>query len=422
MKNGSSHRAVWARLARIGVYIGVVVVLLAGAAFASYRIIQSEPVAGRESATRRSAAVVNTIVVEKGTYRPSIRSLGTVQAARDIVLNPRVSGQILEVQPVFTLGGVVEAGQLLVWIDPADYEQRLIARQSELRQVEAELAIEQGQQRVARREFELLGTEIEESSRSLVLREPQIESLRAKLMAAETAVEQAQLDLARTEIRAPFNGQILSRSADLGSQVAQGDSLARIVGTEMYWVIATVPLSTLRWIEFPEHSNQADGQPNSQVGANAIVRHSTAWPAGQNRQGRVGRLIGEVDQRTRLARVIVEVPDPLGDQARQALVLGTILQVEIEAKPIADVVKLDRAYLRQNDTVWVMQENLLKIRQVEVLFSDEGYAYISEGLAAGDRVVTTSLATVVDGLEIRELQQPNADRSDADGEPAEGDA
>lgn len=395
----NTDRNIWPRLIRIAATFLAVLALLAGAALVSYWIKQSEPTAEREAATRRSAALVNTIAASNGTYRPTINALGSVTAARDIVLSPRVGGQILSVEPNFTLGGSVETGQLLLTIDPADYEQALVVRRSEMLQVQAELAIEEGQQRVAQSEFELLGTEIDEANRALVLREPQIESLRARLKAAEAAVEQATLDLNRTQVQAPFDGQILARAAELGSQVAPGDELARIVGTDAYWVIATIPLNTLRWIEFPDAGHD---------GAAATIRNRTAWSPQQSRQGKVARLIGELDQSTRMARVIIEVPDPLGDDSQPSLILGSIVQAEISAKPLNNVVQLDRAYLRQGDTVWVMHDNTLRIQKVEVLFADEQHAYISEGLEAGDRIVTTSLATVVDGLEIREASEQAA--------------
>ena len=396
MSYRSPKHSAWGRAARVGASVFAVLLLLSGAGFASYLIKQSEPTAEREAATRRTAALVETVSVDAGEYSPSISALGTVQAARDIVLSPRVSGQIMSVEPAFTLGGRVEQGQSLLRLDASDYQQALVMRESEMLQVKAELAIEEGQQRVARREFELLGTDIDDANRSLVLREPQIESLRAKLMAAEAAVEQARIDLDRTEIRAPFSGQILARSAELGSQVSAGDQLARLVGTERYWVIATVPIAKLKWIEFPH---------DDQNGAVATISHSSAWHHSETRQGRVKRLIGELDQSTRMARVIVEVPQPLGREGQPELILGSIVQVDISAAPLRGVIRLDRAYLRQNDTVWVMDDGKLRIREVEVLFSDAAYAYIGDGLEPGERVVTTSLATVVDDLDIREASE-----------------
>lgn len=394
MSERSRNQRVLLSALRAGMTIVVVLALLVGAVLVSYWIKQSEPTAEREAATRRTSALVETIAVDTGSYRPSVEALGAVQAARDIVLSPRVSGQIISVSDTFTLGGRVRAGDELLRLDPSDYEQALIMRESELLQVQAELDIEEGQQRVARREFELLGKDIDEANRSLVLRVPQIESLRAKLKSAQANVERARIDLDRTIVRAPFSGQILRRSAELGSQVSVGDELARLVGTDSFWVVTTIPLSKLRWIEFADEHG---------AGAEAVIRHASAWTPDEQRVGRVTRLIGEVDQETRLARVIVDVPRPLGGDDEPALILGSIVQVEIEAAAINNVVRLDRAFLRQGDTVWIMEDEKLRIRKVSVLFSDAEHAYISDGLLKGDRVVTTSLATVVDGLDIRDI-------------------
>ncbi len=396
MNTESPHREERGRSVRAATSVGAVIVLLVGAALLSFWIKQSEPTAQREAATRRSAAPVETIVVEEGQYRPTLSVLGTVSPARAIVLSPRLSGQVSAVDEAFEPGGLVKAGQPLLHLDAADYENALVTRESALRQVETELAIEEGQQRVARREFALLGEDIDEENRALVLREPQIEALRAKRRAAEAAVVQARLELERTVIRAPFSAQILDRSVELGSQVSAGEELARIVGTDEYWVIATVPMSALQWIEFGDGSVR---------GARATIRNRTAWGEGESREGRVKRLIGEVDASTRLARVIVAVPRPLGGDGEPPLILDSIVQVEIEARPLESVVRLDREFLRQGDTVWVASDDVLRVLPVEVRFSDAEHAYISHGLSAGDRVVTTSLATVADGLPIRDVAE-----------------
>jgi len=382
---------------RILVTIVVCAFLIAGAAGTSHLIFESEPKAQSEGATRRSAALVETIVVQRGDYRPRLRVLGLVEPARDIVLSPRVSGQIIGLEPEFVPGGIVSEGQKLLQIDPTDFQRLLTARRSELRQVQAELAIEQGRQLVARQEFELLGEEIDPENRSLVLREPQIESIRARVQSAEAAVEQAQLDLDRSTVTAPFDAQILTRTVDVGSQVAPGDELARLVGVDEYWVMASVPLRDLRWLQFPS----GDEQQNNQ-GSAVHVRHTTAWDTGVHREARLARLIGTVNQETRLARVLVTVDDPLARETDgPPLILGTIVELQIEARLLEGVVRLDREYLRQNDTVWVMEDGELRIRSAEVAFHDADHAFILSGLDAGEHVVTTSLATVTEGLPLR---------------------
>jgi len=391
-------RPVWIRAA---ISVFACLVLLGGAGGASYMIFKTEPTAEREAQTKRTAALVETITVRRGDHRPTLAVLGQVRPSRDVVLTPRVSGQAIALEPTLVPGGLVEEDGPLLHIDPADFRRAVTMRRSELRQVEMELAVEQGRQRVAQREYELLGQEINDENRSLVLREPQIETIRARLDAARASLELAELELERTTVRAPFDAQILERDVNVGSQVAAGDRLGRLVGIDEYWVIASVPVRDLRWLEFGDGSSS---------GSTARVRHSTAWPEGEYRDARVTRLIGEVDQTARLARVLLTVPDPLARGTNgPPIILGTVLQVRIEGSELAGVVRLDRDYLRQDNTVWVMVDGALDIRRVQVAFRDAQHAYIDGGLDDGELVVTTSLSTVTDGLALRTAQDTESE-------------
>jgi multidrug efflux pump subunit AcrA (membrane-fusion protein) len=73
----------------------------------------------------------------------------------------------------------------------------------------------------------------------------------------------------------------------------------------------------------------------------------------------------------------------------------------MEGREISGALKLPRELVRKDNTVWVMQEGALAIREVEILFQDTDFAYIGAGLAAGETVVTTNLATVKEGLRLR---------------------
>ena len=139
-------------------------------------INRTQPTAQQIEATRKSAALVETITVQRGTYNPRLVVLGSVEPAQEIVLSPRVSGQVLELSPEFVPGGMVQKGDLLLRIDPADFDSVLSERQSQLQQAEASLEIERGRQSLAKKELELLADTIQETNRSLVLREPQIKS------------------------------------------------------------------------------------------------------------------------------------------------------------------------------------------------------------------------------------------------------
>ena len=356
-------------------------------------ISNSEPVAQRETATKRNPMLVETFTVTRQTYRPQIKVLGRVEPAREVMLRPRIIGEVLSIADNFEPGGMVKGGALLIAVDPADFEIALARRKSELQQTEADVAIEKGLQQVARQEFALSGQELESSQRALVLRQPQLKNVQARLQAAKAAVAQAQLELDRTSIKAPFDAHVIERMVDLGSQVEPGDVMAHLVGVEEYWVIATVPLNQLKWIQFPEEGFEP---------SRATIRKRGIWEDDQERRGVVQRFIGTLDDQTRLARVLISVNDPLGlDSDIPPLVLDAIVQTIIEGRPLEKVVRLDRDYLRQNDTVWVMQEEKLSIRTAQVIFRDDRYAYVKDGLEDGDLVVKTKLSRVREGAELR---------------------
>ncbi|MCG6158171.1 efflux RND transporter periplasmic adaptor subunit [Rubinisphaera margarita] len=372
--------------------------ILGAAAGAIVVINNTEPTARQTKATRKSAALVETVVAERGTYSPTISVLGTVEPAQEIVLSPRVSGQVTSLSPKFVPGGMVNVGDPLMRIDPTDFRNALSIRKSELDQVEASLQIEEGRQLLAQQELELLQDTIKDLNRSLVLREPQIASIRAELAAAKAEMERAQIDLDRTDITAPFDAQILSRSVNVGSQVSPGDELAQLVGVDEYWIMASVPMRSLRWIQFPD----VDGQSSP-----VTLRNPDTWPPGVERKAEVARLIGTLDEQTRLARVLITVPDPLGrEEDVPALILDTLMETEIQGRPLEDVVRVEREYVRDNDTVWILKEGQLEIREVEIAYRDALFAYITAGLDGGEEIVMTNLATVAEGIRLRKPDAP----------------
>ncbi len=370
--------------------------LLAGGLLTT-AIFFTEPTAERSGAVKETAMLVDVAKVERSTYVPHIRAMGTVEPSQDVMLNSRVAGEIVRLAPAFTPGGYVQKGDTLLQIDPADYENTLQQRQSELRQALADLSVEMGRQKVAKQDYALLDDLLSQIDESLVLREPQLEAARSRVESARAAVKQAELDLKRTTITAPFEAHILSRQVNVGSQVSPGESLGRLVGLETYWVAVTLPLAKLRWLTFPEN----DGKN----GARVTIRNRTAWGSGASREGRLFRLVGALEGETRLARVLVSVPDPHALRTQGAdlplLILGSFLEVSIEGEELTDVVRLDRDYVRSGDTVWVMKDGKLNIRDVDILLRDAEYAYVTQGLDDGDQVVTTNLSTVAEGARLR---------------------
>ncbi|MBO0340427.1 efflux RND transporter periplasmic adaptor subunit [Flagellimonas profundi] len=378
--------------------------ILVGGVLVTTLIFFTEPEAQSEGATIETAILVDVVDAKKGTYAPTIVATGTVQPVEDVVLSPLVSGQIIRRDPAFTPGGFVTKGEVLLQIDPSDYRNTLELRKSELLQSETALATEMGRQQIAEQDLQLINNDslfgdnpLSDNETQLVLRQPQLNAVKANIEAARASMNQAQLNLERTTIRAPFDAHILSQNVTVGSQVAQGDNLGRIVGTDSYWVTATVPISRLQWLKFPES--------NDEKGSIVHIENSSAWPTGTQREGYLDRQIGALDNQTRLARVLVRVEDPLTTseelEGAPKLMIGTFVEVNIQADSIPDVVRLDRDLVRTNQTAWVMKDNLLEIRELDIVLTDNQYAYVQSGLEDGDQVVTTNLSTVTNGIELR---------------------
>lgn len=341
--------------------------------------------------------LVDVTSVQQGDFRPTIKAMGTVEAAQDIILSPRISGEVIERSPSFTPGGYVEKGEVLLQIDSTDYKNTLQQRKSELRQVQADLNLEMGRQEAAQSEYRIFGDTLTEDNEARILRQPQLNAVKASVKSAQAAVDQAEAELQRTTIKAPFDAHILSRNVNVGSQVAAGEQLGRLVGLDEYWVEATVPVSKLRWLTFSETSQSE--------GSEVKIRNRTAWQEGEHREGYLDKMMGSLAEQTRLARVLISVPDPLGYHADNAdlpkLMIGSFVETTLQGEELTDVIRLNRDYIRTDDTVWIMEDQELHIKDVDIVFRDEQYAYIADGLTDQDQVVTTNLTTVSEGAPLR---------------------
>lgn len=386
-------------------------IVLSAVGFYKYQM-DTRPRAERRPADRQ-ARLVTVETVGLQTRAAVINAMGTVRAATEITLTPEVSGIVVFMDPSVLPGGLVEAGEVLYRIDSRDNEAIVEQRQSEVARAELAMRLEEGNQTVARQEYELLGDVIDEQDRELVLRTPQLQESRRTLAAAQAALAKAKLDVERCTIRAPFNAVIKTKHADVGARVSPTAPLAVLTGTDEFWVETHVPMDQLHWIQFPRD----EGAEGSGVRIyNPSVRQET-----QYRQGRVLRLLGELEEAGRMAQLIVSVPDPLrlkNNGELPPLLIGSYVRVEIEGLAIPDVVVLRREYLRDGGRVWVMNSHdVLEIRPVEVVFRTSETVYISEGLGDGDRVISSDIPALVEGMPLRiEVVTLEDRRSDSAGD------
>ncbi|MCM8539183.1 MAG: efflux RND transporter periplasmic adaptor subunit [Lentisphaeraceae bacterium] len=389
--------------------------IFGGAALVIKYIYSTEPTAKKVSAVRKSAMLVEVIKAEKGTYKPLISALGIVEPTVDINLSPQVNGEIIKRSPNFTPGGFIKKGEIVFEIDADDYKNALMLKKSELLQAKTNLVLESGRQNIAKQEYKILNEKLSKENQDLILRKPQMDAIKAQIAYAEATIEKAELDIERTVIKAPFDAQVFSRNKDIGSQVTSGETLGRLVGLDEYWVTVTVPLSTLRWINLPD----TDGKNSS----SATMRDRSAWAKDKYRTGVVSKLIGELEEQTRLAKILISVKDPLAlkdaDPQTPKLIIGAVLKVDIAGKEIKDVVRLERQFIRANNTVWIMKDDKLTISKVNIVLKDAEFAYINDGVEEGDLIVTTNLSRVVAGSDLKLVQEKSLKQAPAEGDTKE---
>ena len=199
-------------------------VVLAGAAGAAYVMYLNRPPVETQAPVVEPPGVrVQRVSYETTTL--SISSQGTVQPRTSSQLVPEISGPVVEVARSFAVGGFFEAGDVLLRIDPYDYQQAVIAGQAQLAQAELRLAQEEAEAEVARREWNELGRG---TANALTLRQPQVDDARAAVAAAEAALDRADRDLERAEIKAPYAGRVQSKDVDVGQFVTKGNPIARV--------------------------------------------------------------------------------------------------------------------------------------------------------------------------------------------------
>ena len=379
--------------------IALPLLILGGAGYGAYLLMSAPPAADTDSSPPpRKPRLVEVITIPPTVESLVVEAMGTVQPSKQIELRPRVSGYVIDMHPQLIPGGVIEKDDLLLTLDPTDYQLAVKQREAEFASAQSALELEKAQQATAREELELIGKEVSDEDKRFVLREPQLANIEAQVKAAEARLAEATTALERTKIRSPFNAVVIDRSVDVGSQVGQNSPLATLAGTDTFWVEFQVPTDELRWIRFPD--------ANHPKGSQVIIKDETAWSDSVTRTGHVIGLAGDLDVGARTAKVLVEVEDPLAllpeQTARPKLLLNSYVHGMIQGVDIPNSVEIPRDYLRRNNTAWVMNDQgKLEIREVAVTYTGRNAVVISNGLKPGEKLITTRLRAAVEGMDVR---------------------
>lgn len=411
---------------RLSAKVAAPIAVLAISSAIALTMVVNQPAAESRGAT----AVAPLVQVQRAALAPvklTVRAQGTVEPRTESELVSEVAGRIVWVSPDLASGGLFAENDVLARIDPRDYEVALEGAQAALARAKSNLALASSvleRQRSMRSRGAASRQAFDDATHAQA-------SAEAGVREARVAVRRAELDLERSEIRAPFAGRVRTKHVDVGRYLGRGEAIARIYSIDYAEVRLPISDADLAFLDLPSdyrertplaaaeaagQMSEADAAPEPAASTRPAVTLSAEY-AGELHSwtGHVVRTEGALDARTRMINVVARVDDPYdreGGGRRTPLPVGLFVDAEIEGRLVEDVVELPRAALRRDGRVWVVDEDdHLHVRRVAVLRSGRQHTWIREGLEPGEKVVTSSLEVVSEGMKVRAAER--AARRDA---------
>ncbi len=368
------------------------------AGVAGWNYFKSKKPVIKRKPPKQQVIFVKTITMKPGNYPTWIDAMGTVMPERQIILKSKLAGEVISVSKKFVQGGVIQKGEILLQIDDADYKIEVQKAKSTLDKAVASLELEKGSQLIAKEELKLINKASHDTvtATDLSLRKPQLVQAKADVSKARADFEKALLNLSRTKVYLPFNALILEKHVDSGSLVTIQGKIADIVDVDSYRVEALIPQDRLTAFGTGQILN-----------TDAIINSNYS---NQTWQGMLNRITGKVNPKSRMAGVIVLIPDPLGLKNkgnRQQLLLDDHVRVKIKGAMLENVYSLPRSVLREDNSIWIYNAGKLEIREINPVWKEDRVVYVKTGINSGDMVIVSDLSVAVNGMA---LQLTSGDR------------
>lgn len=357
-------------------------------------VLKSEPI---KAEVPDAALAVKTQVLNPTEVTLSVESQGTVRARTRTTLISEVSGTVLEVSDQFIVGGTFKKGDVLMRLDPVDHEVALQRAKAQLISRNALLELEKARAVQAKKEWEMTGRP-ESEAPILALRQPYLAEAEANILQAQAEVRQAQTKLQRATIRAPYAGMVSVKSVDVGQYVTTGSRLGETFALE--FVEVRLPLTAKDLSQMEPRSLQNLDAGVKVVLSGSVNGRSANWSAATVRSE------GVVNELNRSQYLVARVSDPYGLNqplltSAPPLLVGTFVTAKLPGKTLKGVFKVPRSALLQGSRVAVVDEmQKLQINVVKVVFNDEDYYYISEGLKDGVEVIVSAIGTPIEGIKL----------------------
>jgi hypothetical protein len=402
----SSHNHFISRVFRFFIgYVLPVLVIIVGIKITKM-LISSAPEPERYARENLGTLVTFT------QFEPTDRNLiieaqGEVIPSQRAVIRTQVSGRVAWQNQAIIPGGIVHEGEELIHIDDSEFDLLVSQQRAVLNQAESLLELEQGRQEVASREFSVFQDDIpiELLESSLALRVPQLNDAEARVDVARAGLQLARLNLERTTLTAPFNGFIQVENTEIGDLIGPSSALMTLIGTNSFWVQSSIPIAHIPYMTIPGLNRDEIGSQGRISLASGVFNKT--W------EGRVIQLMPDLEPTGRMARVLIQINNPLGlgsegnppvdrDNNELPLLLGSYVDVSIVGDRLTQVYEIPRGVLHEGNRLYLMTpDNTLEIRDVDITWRLPDSVLIETGITPDDRIINSHLGTAVPGMPLR---------------------
>ena len=363
-------------------------VIIAGFALAG--LLASNKPTVKNEVYKPLVTTIRVLQVQAKTEHLAIISQGTVQPRSESELIPEVSGRVVWISPSLVSGGSFQEGDILLRIDQSDYQSTLQRNKAVMQRSEVEQAYASDELKRIKKLFEKKLA----SQSQLDGAERTSQVAAANLLEGQAKLDQAQRDLGRTELIAPFDGLVRNEHVDLGQFVSRGNGIGVIYATDYVEVRLPIAASQLEYLGLPVSTRgqiPIDIQPPVTVTAD-FGNTRIIW------EGFLVRAEAEIDERSRMIYGVTRLLS-MRDKDSLPIPVGLFVQAEIRGRKVEDVIRLPRSAIRDNNQVLVVdEENRLRFRTVVILRLEREDVLISGGLSDGELISISPMQTVVDGM------------------------
>lgn len=357
--------------------------LIAAAVFGFRKCAASRP-APKSKPVKEVVTTVEIIEASLEIHSPPVETFGTVQPYFESTLTPQISGLIVRVSPDFRVGKIVKKGHTLIDIDERSYKSLLIQQEANLAKAELAYAEQKTQAEQAKEDWLDSGRKLEDAS-DFVLRKPQIASALAEIESMKASVRKAKADLVRTQIFAPFDAIITSRTASVGNLASEQQPIGSLVATEKVEVRLPLTPDQLERLDFSSPVN--------------LVLQSPTRP-GKEWQGIIVRTAPNLtDNQATIA--IAEVQSPF-QQGKSPLSIGLFVNASLSTIELPPSLRVPESAFVNDSFLWILdaEDKLQKLPAQRLAAESRDVFLKTTADAANLRIVSRPLATFQPGQKV----------------------